>query len=91
MVVGFEDSTLKKALTADNLNWISIDSLTSPIEATAKIRSTQIPSEVRITPTNKNEVKVEFLDLQKSVTPGQSIVFYDNDVVIGGGIIQKVY
>ncbi len=90
VVVGFEDSTLKKSLTASKLSWISHNNLDKKIELKAKIRSTQIETEVIVTPINDDEVHVEFIDLQKSVTPGQSIVFYDGEVVLGGGIIDKV-
>ena len=90
VVVGFEDSTLKKSLTASKLSWISQNNLDKKLELKAKIRSTQIETEVIVTPINDDEVQVEFIDLQKSVTPGQSIVFYDGEVVLGGGIIDKV-
>ncbi len=91
VVVGHEDETLKKSLIADKLNWIAIEKLDSEIKATAKIRSTQTPTDVTIRPIDEEKVEVEFYDLQKSVTPGQSIVFYDNDIVIGGGIIEQVF
>ncbi len=90
VVVGFSDSTLKKSLTANKLNWISIEKLDSKVELKAKIRSAQTETDVIVTPTSEDEVNVEFIDLQKSLTPGQSIVFYDGDVVLGGGIIEKV-
>lgn len=90
VVVGFSDSTLKKSLVANKLNWISIDRIDSVIEVKAKIRSAQAETDVIVTPVSDDEVHVEFIDLQKSVTPGQSIVFYDGDLVLGGGIIEKV-
>jgi tRNA-uridine 2-sulfurtransferase len=89
VVIGPEDETLKKSLVANKLNWISVDGLTSEIEVKAKIRSAQSETDVIVTPVN-DEVHVEFINLQKSVTPGQSIVFYDGDIVLGGGIIEKV-
>lgn len=90
VVVGFEDATLKKALLANKLNWIAIDKLDSKLNVKAKIRSAQTETNVEIKPLDNDNISVEFEDLQKSVTPGQSIVFYENDTVIGGGIIDKV-
>jgi tRNA-specific 2-thiouridylase len=57
---------------------------------TAKLRSTQTPIPVTAE-ISGDELKVDFEDLQKSVTPGQSVVLYDGDVVLGGGIIDRVY
>lgn len=91
VIVGFEDSTLKKSLVANNLNWISIVKLDKKIEVKAKIRSAQSETEVIVEPISDDEVNVEFINLQKSVTPGQSIVFYDGEVVLGGGVIEKVF
>lgn len=90
VVVGFEDSTLKKTLIANNLNWISGEKLNETITVKAKIRSAQSETEVIVMPIDEDEVHIEFINLQKSVTPGQSIVFYDGEVVLGGGIIEKV-
>ncbi len=89
VIVGEEDDTLKKSLTAVDLNWLSIEKLSGTIQATAKVRSAQTPTEVILTP-NGDEVFVEFINLQKSLTPGQSIVFYQDNLVLGGGIIEKV-
>jgi len=88
VVVGFVDSAFKKGLIADNLSWISKPEF--PADLTAKIRSTQDPVPVRVKEEN-NEIRVEFEDLQKSITPGQSIVFYDGDLVLGGGIINEAF
>ncbi|MFA6989258.1 MAG: tRNA 2-thiouridine(34) synthase MnmA [Candidatus Gastranaerophilaceae bacterium] len=90
VIIGTEDETLKKSLIAKKLNWISIENLKSEVEVKAKIRSAQSETEVIVKPVNNDEVYVEFINLQKSVTPGQSIVFYDGEIVLGGGIIDKV-
>lgn len=91
VVVGPADKTFKKSLIANDLNWISIDDLKSSIKAQAKIRSTQQPVEVEIRPYADGEVEVIFEDMQKSIAIGQSVVFYDNDVVIGGGVIKSAH
>lgn len=90
VVVGFADKTFNKALIANNLNWISIENLSEPRKAQAKIRSTQQPVDVTLIPIEHSSVEVVFDDLQKSIAIGQSAVFYDGDVVLGGGIIDKV-
>ncbi len=90
VVVGFADKTFKNSLVANKLNWIAIDKLTEEMNVTAKIRSTQQPVPVKIIPIGDDEVKVVFEDAQKSIAIGQSAVFYQDDVVLGGGIIASV-
>lgn len=90
VVVGPVDKTFKKSLTACDLNWIAMDKLDEERKITAKIRSTQQPVSAIIKPLNENSVKVVFDDFQKSIAIGQSAVFYDEDTVLGGGIIDSV-
>lgn len=90
VVVGFEDKTFQRKLVANRLSLISTEKITEPIEAKAKVRSTQTETEVTIKPISDEEVEVEFYNLQKSIAPGQSIVFYNGETVIGGGIIDRV-
>lgn len=89
VVIGPADKTFKKELTAVNLNWIAFDKLENERKVYAKIRSTQQPTPVTITPNGDN-VDVVFDELQKSIAIGQSVVFYDEDVVLGGGVIDQV-
>ena len=89
VVIGPADKTFKKELTAVNLNWIAFDKLENERKVYAKIRSTQQPTPVTITPNGDN-ADVVFDELQKSIAIGQSVVFYDEDVVLGGGVIDQV-
>ena len=89
VVVGEADKTFKKSLIATNLNWIAVDGLKGEKRAQAKIRSTQAPTDVTVIP-HDDKIEVVFDDLQKSIAIGQSVVLYDNDIVLGGGIIEKV-
>lgn len=89
VVVGEADKTFKKSLVATNLNWIGLENFEGEIKAQAKIRSTQIPTEVTVIPQG-DRIEVIFDELQKSIAIGQSVVLYDGDVVLGGGIIEKV-
>lgn len=90
VIVGEADETFNKALTAVELNWVSIEKLDKTINITAKVRSAQSPVEVTIKPINDDKVSVDFMDPQKALTKGQSIVFYQDDILLGGGIIDDV-
>ncbi len=89
VVIGAADKTFKKSLVASDLNWIATDPIKTEIKAQAKFRSTQQPVGATLIPENDN-VKVIFDDLQKSIALGQSVVFYDGDIVLGGGVIEQV-
>lgn len=89
VILGFADDTVQSELTCANLSWLSISGITEPRHVLARIRSSQNPTPALITPLENNELKVEFENMQKAVAPGQSVVFYDNDIVLGGGIIKK--
>ena len=78
-----------RGLIAADMNWIMIDSLEAPLAVTAKIRYGSRESAALVTPLPDGQVKVVFAEPQRAVTPGQSVVFYDEDKVIGGGIIVK--
>lgn len=86
VVIGPKDKTMKDSLVASDLNLIQGF---LPKRCTAKIRSTQQPTDVVIT-KDGNNVQVKFDDMQKSIAIGQSIVFYDDDILLGGGIISQV-
>ncbi|ADL07893.1 tRNA (5-methylaminomethyl-2-thiouridylate)-methyltransferase [Thermosediminibacter oceani DSM 16646] len=89
VVVGEEKDLLTKEFTADHVNWIAFDVLDDKKRVFAKIRYNFDEKPAQIMPLNSGMVKVVFDEPQKSVTPGQSVVFYDGDVVLGGGIISE--
>ena len=66
------------------------DNLDKEISYKAKIRSTQKPEPVTVKPLENGNIEVHFENMQKSIAPGQSVVLYDGDVVLGGGIIDRV-
>lgn len=88
IVLGEEEDILFKSLTAANLNFISVDKIIEPIQANVKIRYGANEAEAKLIPQGKDLLKVEFVVPQRAVTPGQSVVFYQGDIVLGGGIIQ---
>lgn len=87
VVLGDEEDIFFKSLTATNLNFISVDKITEPIQASVKIRYGAKEAEAKLIPRGEDLLKVEFKTPQRAVTPGQSVVFYQNDYVLGGGVI----
>ena len=93
VVVGYIDDTMKETLIANDLNLIAINNINvfkNNYRCKAKIRSTQKETEVTVDAISDDRVKVTFDNLQKSIAVGQSIVFYEDDIVIGGGFINEV-
>jgi tRNA-specific 2-thiouridylase len=88
VVVGAADELMAKTMRVGRLNWISIAELSGPLRVQAKIRHRHEPAWATIEPVGDDEVLATFDDPQRAVTPGQSAVFYDGDVVVGGGWIS---
>ncbi|MDO6354343.1 tRNA 2-thiouridine(34) synthase MnmA [Caloramator sp. CAR-1] len=89
VVIGDEGEVFKNKLYAEDLNFIPFDKLDGPMRVSAKIRYTAKEAKAIITPY-KEGVMVEFDEPQRAITKGQSVVFYDGDIVVGGGVIKEV-
>jgi tRNA-specific 2-thiouridylase len=87
IVVGNEQEILRDELIARDVNWIAIDGLKRSRRVKVKIRYQHREAEAAVTPLSKNKVKVKFEKPQRAITPGQAVVFYDKDIVLGGGWI----
>lgn len=87
VILGPNDALFQKALLAENCNLIAIDKLEAPLRVTAKTRYRQKDVPAVIEPLADGKIKVTFDELQRAITPGQAVVFYDGDYVVGGGII----
>jgi tRNA-specific 2-thiouridylase len=88
VTIGNNSDLMKTTLTAENLNFISGELPMDGLEVLAKIRYNSPGSPAKISIIDKDKVKVEFEKPQRAVTPGQSVVFYLGDEVLGGGIIS---
>ncbi len=88
ITIGCREDAMGKSFSVSGLNWVSIDALKEPQKAGVKVRSTMKEVQSTITPDGNN-LLVEFDEPQWAPAPGQSAVFYDGDVVLGGGVIRK--
>jgi tRNA-specific 2-thiouridylase len=89
VVVGDESAMECDEFNATNCNWIPFDKLTEPTEVTAKIRYNHPGTPATVTPTGNGAVRVKLHSAQRAVTPGQAVVFYQDDLVVGGGWITR--
>ena len=89
VVVGSAGDVFASGLIAGDMNWIAIDNLQEPLHVMAKIRYGKKEGAARVSPLAEGRVRVDFAAPQRAVTPGQSVVFYDGDTVVGGGIIEQ--
>jgi tRNA-specific 2-thiouridylase len=89
VVVGRAANLYRQELTATELNWLAIDPPNQPLRCQVRIRNQHQPAPAELTPKGENEVLVRFDEPQRAITPGQAAVFYDQDLVLGGGIITR--
>ena len=90
VTVGPDAALYHRALLANDWNWISIENLTAPIRAAAKARSRMIEQPATVYPEKDGFARVVFDEPQRALTPGQAVVLYDGDTVIGGGTITEI-
>ncbi len=88
IILGSNDDLFSTSLEATDVNFISIERLTEPMRVLAKVRYRHKEQAATIYPMENGNVRVEFDCPQRALTPGQSVVFYQNDTVLGGGIIK---
>jgi tRNA-specific 2-thiouridylase len=87
VVVGPQEALLAEACLVEDVNYVALEGVWGPVAARARIRyrATEVP--VTLLPADEGRLVVRFEEPQRAVTPGQTIVFYEDDVVLGGGTI----
>jgi tRNA-specific 2-thiouridylase len=90
VVLGSEEDIFKTELIAKDINLIPFDNLDKPMEVKAKIRYSAKPSPAVIYPMEGGKVKLVFKEKQRAITKGQSVVFYDGNMLLGGGVIETI-
>lgn len=88
VVVGESDSLFSSEAMVENLNWHAFETPPEELEAEVKIRYLSTPVRAIVT-TAGSGTAIRFHEPQRAVTPGQTIVFYERDVLLGGGLIAK--
>ena len=91
VTVGPEEALYTNTLIAKDWNWFPFPALTTPMQVMAKARSRHIPQPATVYPLENGQAKVVFDTPQRAVTPGQTVVLYQGDMVVGGGTITETY
>jgi tRNA-specific 2-thiouridylase len=89
VVVGKDEELYSRTLRARRVNLISTAELREPMRVAVKIRHRHQPAPATIEAAGPDEVLVTFDEPQRALTPGQAAVFYDGDIVVGGGWIEN--
>ncbi|MBE6982256.1 MAG: tRNA 2-thiouridine(34) synthase MnmA [Ruminococcaceae bacterium] len=90
VTVGPNEALFSTSLLANNWNWIAFESLDAPLQCTAKARSRHVAQSATVYPEEGGICQVVFDAPQRALTPGQSIVLYRDDLVIGAGTILSI-
>ena len=88
VVIGENEDIFKTELRCSSLNAMSVPEFVSGMEVMAKIRYHHKGSPAVIEVLGEDELLVKFKEPQRAITPGQAVVFYENDYVVGGGLID---
>lgn len=90
IVAGPKEMLFSDTLIAKDLNFVSIDIPDKTLPIKAKIRQNHTPQDAILYPDENGRFKVVFKNPQMAITKGQAVVFYDNEIVLGGGVIDEV-
>ena len=90
VTLGPEETLFATTLIAEDANFLPFETLEEPITVTAKARYRHAPQEATVYPMENGKIKVVFSAPQRALTPGQAVVFYDGDLVVGSGTITEV-
>jgi len=89
VVLGDETEVFGRELRASQMNYIAFEKLEEPIDVKAKIRYSAREADAKVIPMGNKRVRVVFEEPQRAITPGQAVVFYQGDVLVGGGTIER--
>ncbi|HEC98772.1 MAG TPA: tRNA 2-thiouridine(34) synthase MnmA [Proteobacteria bacterium] len=87
VIIGKKEDLYRQDCIVEKVNWVSIREITQALKIKTRIRYKHREAPAILTPVDAATVRVRFLEPQKAITPGQVAVFYEGDVVVGGGFI----
>ncbi len=87
VTLGRSEALFSKQLIAENANWIAVDALREPMRVTVRTRYHQTETAATVEPYGENGFRVVFDEAVRAITPGQAVVLYQDDIVVGGGTI----
>lgn len=90
VTLGKQEDLFSDTLIADDINLISVPDLYQPKRLKAKVRYRQKEQWAVVTQINSHQIRVQFEEPQRAITPGQAVVLYEGDIVVGGGTISVV-
>jgi tRNA-specific 2-thiouridylase len=90
VVVGDRNATLAPECTVNQINWVSIPAPNSPIRAEVQIRYRAPAVSATVIPLENSRVRIVFDQSQSSITPGQAAVWYEGEILLGGGVIEPI-
>ena len=90
VVVGDRSEAQDRECLIEQINWVSLAPTSSPFKCEVQIRYRSLPAWATIIPLNANQARIIFDEPQFSITPGQAAVWYQDDLVLGGGLIETV-
>ena len=88
VVIGENEDIFARSLVCDQINAMAISEFCSGMEVMAKIRYNHKGAAAVVKVMGKDELRVDFQEPQRAITPGQAVVFYRDGMVAGGGIIR---
>ena len=89
VTIGPLEALERTSLIAEKVHWISGEAPSGPIEVQARVRSRSADIAATVTPMDGNRARVEFAQKLRAIAPGQAVVFYADDLCLGGGWIVK--
>ena len=89
IVLGKEEDLFSKTIFVSSVNWVSISAPVTPKTTSVKLRSAHHGANANLIPVSGNKVFLELEKPDRAVTPGQAAVFYQDDILLGGGKIDN--
>ena len=90
VTIGTNEELFRTSLRANDWNWFPFSQLTEPMAVKARARYNQKEQSATVYPEENGSARVIYDQPQRAITPGQAVVLYDGEMVIGGGTITEV-